>query len=507
MLPSTPQNLAGAVPFVRFWPSPKASEPSSRRSDIGSPPNSNPIPRPLGHTKSYRIPGAFPGLLMEPSLRGDPVDPAPKVEAKPKPLGRTKSFRIPGGLPGLRIDASFAFSTTDASRRPTVKSTAGRRIGKPLKVSSLADRKQRILKNEGSVDLSSTPNMTASQEIKDNRNDFLQRWVDDQAMLRSAEAQASTSEPPKPKRPEPFTATPKPKKTVNNIPEPVVQPKQRSKFLDFLRDRSIYRNLREIGQMYTANAMAEHRAKQQAFENRLEADRRFVEFAKSVRPSDRRMAERQEQERLAWEREQERLVEERRVHERFVQEQERLAKERAARERERIEQELLRREQERHEQERLRRARERLEQERLARERERIERERLARAQAEAEARQTQAGPQCPYVVYEQNWTSLSKAGPGTFPANLMPWPVLVPVTSMDDLSFDNIKAFIAKDQRPKHAKMSLKVRAQRELLRWHTDKFLPLYADKFADEKVREDALAVAAQVTRVLVQISTGG
>ncbi|KAH7925545.1 hypothetical protein BV22DRAFT_1128959 [Leucogyrophana mollusca] len=114
-------------------------------------------------------------------------------------------------------------------------------------------------------------------------------------------------------------------------------------------------------------------------------------------------------------------------------------------------------------------AEERMREAERAKERVRRERAKADRAMAEA------------WSAYESRWATLpTSSGPLTFQE--IPWPLLVPPTSAEEICTEDIAAFVLS---PVHSSsQSRKERIRTALLRWHPDRFRRLLSRIGDDEK-----------------------
>ncbi|KAF8434854.1 hypothetical protein L210DRAFT_980231 [Boletus edulis BED1] len=140
------------------------------------------------------------------------------------------------------------------------------------------------------------------------------------------------------------------------------------------------------------------------------------------------------------------------------------------------------------------------ERERLARE----EQERQARSRAE-EAHRTTMEEQIRqhFVMYEAKWNELRTNN--SIPAievREMPWPVLAIVSSADQITYQDVRAFLFHPQRPGVEGKSARDKVKVEMLRFHPDKFNTRIVPKIQQAQ-QGTAQAIAGAVARILTTI----
>ncbi|KAG6379745.1 hypothetical protein JVT61DRAFT_10280 [Boletus reticuloceps] len=155
----------------------------------------------------------------------------------------------------------------------------------------------------------------------------------------------------------------------------------------------------------------------------------------------------------------------------------------------------------REEVDRLRReAYERDERERLARE----EQERQARSRAE-EARRTTMEEQIRqhFVMYEAKWNELRTSNSmASIDVREMPWPVLGIISSADQITYQDVRAFLFHPQRPGVEGKSARDKVKAEMLRFHPDKFNTRIVPKIQQAQ-QGAAQEIAGAVARILTTI----
>ncbi|KAF6746087.1 hypothetical protein DFP72DRAFT_755423, partial [Ephemerocybe angulata] len=82
-----------------------------------------------------------------------------------------------------------------------------------------------------------------------------------------------------------------------------------------------------------------------------------------------------------------------------------------------------------------------------------------------------------------------------------VPWPLLVEVISLEDLTKEGILEFVAHGDRPGLRNKDLNSRARADLLRWHPDKF-----SQKVMKKVSENDKAMVQEGATKLVNLLTG-